>query len=229
MTPGFSIWPTVCGSGPTTGAGTFGTFAHTEKQTKNFPIRTHVVNQRDGRQGARRADLLTGEEHRQGASVRLWGASITARRRIFNSDEHYAGKDPIQGTEVCAVVEYMFSLENLIQILGDPAMGDRLEKIAFNALPGTFSADMKAHQYDQQANQVLCTIEPRPWTNNNMDSNVLGSTAVWLLHGELPSGVAEICRQPLDGDGRRRARRRGLRSVRACGDGARRQAGGGEG
>ncbi len=155
----------------------FWDFAHTEKQTKNFPMRTHVVNNAMGIKAPAVQYLLTGwEEHRQGAERAMWVLDNYhgTAAGIFTGDEHYAGKDPIQGTEVCAVVEYMFSLENLIQILGDPAMGDRLEKIAFNALPGTFSADMKAHQYDQQANQVLCTIDPRPWTNNKIDSNIFG-------------------------------------------------------
>ena len=93
---------------------------------------------------------------------------------LFTGDEHYAGKDPSQGTELCAVVEYMFSLEELIATLGDPEFGDRLERIAYNALPGTFTPEMWAHQYDQQANQVLCTIAPRRWTNNNDDSNIFG-------------------------------------------------------
>ncbi len=93
---------------------------------------------------------------------------------VFTGDEHYAGLDPTQGTELCAVVEYMFSLEQLIALMGDVAFADRLERIAYNALPGTFTADMWAHQYDQQANQVLCTVAPRHWTNNGDDSNIYG-------------------------------------------------------
>ncbi len=93
---------------------------------------------------------------------------------IFSGDEHYAGTDPTQGTELCAVVESMFSLENLIVALGDPAFGDRLEKIAFNALPAANTPDMWAHQYDQQANQVLCTVAQRHWTNNDDTSNIFG-------------------------------------------------------
>lgn len=93
---------------------------------------------------------------------------------VHSGDEHYAGLDPSQGTELCAVVEGMFSLEHLIAILGDAALGDRLEKMAFNALPATFSADMWAHQYDQQPNQVLCTRHPRRWTTNGPDSNLFG-------------------------------------------------------
>jgi len=92
---------------------------------------------------------------------------------VFSSDEHLAGKNPSRGTELCAVVEYMFTLENLISILGDPVFSDRLEKIAFNALPATFKPDMWAHQYDQEVNQVICNVAERSWTNGP-DSNIFG-------------------------------------------------------
>ncbi len=89
-------------------------------------------------------------------------------------DEHYAGTDPSQGTELCAIVEGMFSFEHMIAILGDAKFGDRLEKLAYNPLPGTFTADMWAHQYDQQPNQVLCTLHQRGWTTNGPESNLFG-------------------------------------------------------
>lgn len=93
---------------------------------------------------------------------------------MFSCDEHYAGTDPTQGTELCAVVEAMFSLEHAIAVLGDPALADRLEKIAYNAQPATMSGDMWSHQYDQQPNQVLCSLERRPWTSNGPESNLFG-------------------------------------------------------
>lgn len=94
---------------------------------------------------------------------------------VFSGDECLAGLDPTQGTELCAVVEYMYSLELLLSLLGDPAFGDRLEKIAFNALPATFSPDMWAHQYDQQVNQIECSIRAdRNWTTNGPESNIFG-------------------------------------------------------
>ncbi len=69
----------------------------------------------------------------------------------------------------------MFSLEQLIATLGDPALGDRLERITYNALPATFSPDMWSHQYDQQANQVQCIVaEDRVYTNNGPDANIFG-------------------------------------------------------
>jgi hypothetical protein len=94
---------------------------------------------------------------------------------VFTCDEHLAGRSPSQGTELCTVVEEMFSLEELISILGKPALGDRLERITFNALPATFKPDMCAHQYDQQANQVLCRVsDDRVYVNNGPDANLFG-------------------------------------------------------
>jgi len=92
---------------------------------------------------------------------------------MFAGDEHLAGKDPSRGTELCAVVELMYSLEKLVSLLGDPILADRLERIAFNALPATFKPDMWAHQYDQQANQVLCNVSDKEWSNGP-DANIFG-------------------------------------------------------
>jgi DUF1680 family protein len=94
---------------------------------------------------------------------------------VFTGDECIAGMRPTRGTELCAVVEYTYSLEVLLSVIGDPAFGDRLEKIVFNALPATFSPDMWAHQYDQQVNQVECSIrKDRVWTTNGPESNIFG-------------------------------------------------------
>ena len=94
---------------------------------------------------------------------------------MFTGDECLAGRSPTQGTELCAVVEYAYSLETLLSILGDPIFGDRLEKVVFNALPATFSPDMWAHQYDQQLNQVECSIqEGRTWNTNGPEANLFG-------------------------------------------------------
>jgi hypothetical protein len=93
---------------------------------------------------------------------------------MFSADEHFAGRNPSQGIELCAVVEAMFSLELDLSILGDPALGDRLEKIAFNPLPAAQTADQWSHQYDQQPNQVMCSLGRRDWSTNGPESNLFG-------------------------------------------------------
>ena len=96
---------------------------------------------------------------------------------VFTCDEHLAGRSPTQGTELCAVVEYLFSLEVVMPILGERSGGlaDRWEQIAYNALPAGFSPDMWAHQYDQQANQAVARRFEHPiWTDNNGEANTFG-------------------------------------------------------
>lgn len=93
---------------------------------------------------------------------------------IFTCDEHLAGINPSQGTELCSVVETMFSLELALATFGKAEIGDRIEKLAFNALPGTFTDDMWAHQYDQQSNQIQCSLNSKPWTTNGSEANLFG-------------------------------------------------------
>lgn len=94
---------------------------------------------------------------------------------MFSGDECLAGKNPLQGSELCAVVEYMYSLEHLTSVFGDGDFADRLERLAYNALPATFAPDMWSHQYVQQVNQVQCTINAdHGWSTNGPESNLYG-------------------------------------------------------
>ena len=94
---------------------------------------------------------------------------------VVTGDECLVGKNPIHGTELCSVVELAYSLEVLVSILGDPIFADQLERVIFNALPATFSPDMWSHQYDQQVNQVECSIrDDRIWSTNGPESNIFG-------------------------------------------------------
>jgi hypothetical protein len=124
---------------------------------------------------------------------------------VFSGDEHLAGRNPSQGTELCAVVELMYSLEVLLSIVGHPSLGDRLERIAFNALPATLKADMWAHQYDQQANQVVCQVaEDNIYTSNGPDANIFGlepnyGCCTANMHQGWPKYAAHLWMRPARG------------------------------
>lgn len=61
---------------------------------------------------------------------------------VFQADETLSDSMPSHGTELCAVVESMYSLNIVHEIQGDASFADRAERIAYNALPGTWSSDM---------------------------------------------------------------------------------------
>lgn len=117
---------------------------------------------------------------------------------MFTGDECLSGRSPTQGTELCAVVEAMYSLEHLVAVTGDPTYADRLERVTFNALPATFAPDMWSHQYDQQVNQVQCTINPdHMWSSNGPESNLFGlepnyGCCTANLHQGWPKFVAHL-------------------------------------
>jgi len=86
---------------------------------------------------------------------------------------------PSRGSELCAVVEAMFSYATMFSVHGDAAFAERLERIAFNALPATWSSpsggDMWAHQYLQAVNQVRSASDAdHVWTHDGPDAELYG-------------------------------------------------------
>jgi hypothetical protein len=157
----------------------FADFRHREKMRREECVQsTHVVNNAMGLKQPGTWWRQSGEEGDRQAVYHMLHMLDTFHGQatgMFSGDEHYAGPDPSQGTELCAVVEAMYSLEMLFSALGTPRLGDRLERLAYNALPAAFKPDMWAHQYDQQVNQVLCAVTPDPiWTNNGPEANIFG-------------------------------------------------------
>src|SRR5882762_7185380 len=116
--------------------GQFAHFEFTSKVTKNqITLATHVVNNAMALKTEAEWWLVSRDESdRQGVmrQLREMDEYHLLPNGVHSGDEHYAGKSPSQGTELCAVVEGMFSVENLLSIFGDAALGDRLEKIAYN-------------------------------------------------------------------------------------------------
>ena len=121
---------------------------------------------------------------------RLHG-QVTGR---WNGDEYLSGLSPTQGSELCSVTELVYSLIKSYEALGDPAFADRLESLVFNAVPGTCTGDWWAHQYDQQANQVLVSVDRRTWNGNGDSSNIFGFTPNYPcclsnMHSPFPNYV----------------------------------------
>lgn len=97
----------------------------------------------------------------------------------FGGDEGLHGNNPTQGTELCTVVEYMFSLEKMFQISGDMDYAEQIERLAFNALPAQSDDEYTNRQYFQQANQVCVTRNRR-----NFDTEHAGTDIVFgVLNG----------------------------------------------
>ncbi|MCE5276475.1 MAG: beta-L-arabinofuranosidase domain-containing protein [Planctomycetaceae bacterium] len=156
----------------------FSAFQFFDRQTCAFSQFTHVVN---NAMAVKTPAVWYRQSHDDGDRRSVAHLLETLDRYhgqatgLFTGDEHYAGLNPSQGTETCAVVEYMYSLEVLMSVLGEPALADRLERIAFNALPAPFTDDMVARQYDQQANQVLIrSHEDRPFATNGASAHCFG-------------------------------------------------------
>lgn len=140
---------------------------------------THVVNIAM----ALKAEALLMQVEDTPANVRAKAALSLLRRDHgmatghFTGDECLSGTSPVQGSELCGVVEAMYSYEHLLAATGDAYWGDMLERLAYNALPATMSPDMWTHQYDQMTNQVQCTPLAKEHTvfrTNNGESHLFG-------------------------------------------------------
>lgn len=158
-----------------------------EKIYKNWEYKTprdtweqesHVVNQAMAIKEGALASLLDGADADDSFSEKMYTllrAYHGTAAGHFTGDECVSGASPIRGTELCGVVEAMYSYEILYSLTGDPVWLDRLEILAYNALPATVSADMWTHQYDQMTNQIACVpFAKSPFRTNSGESNLFG-------------------------------------------------------
>jgi hypothetical protein len=93
---------------------------------------------------------------------------------LFSGDEHLNGRSPAVGAELCVAAELLFSLQTLLAATGDAQYAERIEQIAYNAWPATFTPDMCAHQYVQQVNQVEVSRKQRGWYDAYAEANLFG-------------------------------------------------------
>ncbi|MBE5776838.1 MAG: hypothetical protein E7326_04970 [Clostridiales bacterium] len=135
---------------------------------------THIVNIAMMLKFEAVSHELLGEEYRDQAE---YFVDFLTRHHgmpagTFTGDECLGGLSPIRGTELCSVVEQMYAYEHLYAVTGDKKWAERLEVLAFNALPAANSDDMWGHQYDQITNQISCErFYGRPIFGTNADDS----------------------------------------------------------
>jgi hypothetical protein len=173
----------------------------------NTGMFTHVVNNAMGAKAAGVFYPQSGDEWHKYAARRGIEQLLAHHGQphgMFSGDEHLHGTSPTVGTELCAVVEFMYSLEELVRIFGDAYFADRLEQVAYNALPATHTKDWWAHQYDQQVNQVLVSVAKRDWRNNGDWANIFGlepnfGCCTANMHQGFPKFTKNLIMQTADG------------------------------
>ena len=96
---------------------------------KDLALATHGVNNGQAVKTGPVWSLISGSDEDRSAALHM----ITELDKyhglpngMFSCDEHLAGPNPSQGSELCTVVEYMFSLERSLGIAGDALLGDKL-------------------------------------------------------------------------------------------------------
>jgi hypothetical protein len=88
--------------------------------------------------------------------------------------EFLAGRSPSQGVEFCAIVEQMLSEETILRITGDAKWADRLEQLAYNALPAAWNRDLTALRYYTLPNHVIARRGPTGFGQNYDNGLVYG-------------------------------------------------------
>ncbi|MBQ7387338.1 MAG: glycoside hydrolase family 127 protein [Clostridia bacterium] len=154
-------------------------FVEDWKHPMNFwRLQTHIVNLTMMLKYEAVSYELLGEEYTDAAETlrTLLDEYNGTPVGLFTGDECLSGVSAIGGTELCSVVEQMYSYEQLFAHTGDSKWAERLEVLAFNALPATFSDDMWAHQYVQMSNQIACKRFPGKsvFGTNNSEAHLFG-------------------------------------------------------
>jgi len=73
---------------------------------------------------------------------------------VVSAEEQLAGIGSTRNTETCNVAASAWTYQQLYEITGDGSLGDRIEKIFFNAAPAPVSRDYQTMAYYQSPNRI---------------------------------------------------------------------------
>lgn len=146
--------------------------------TQNFGMLTHGVN-------VAQAIKTAGVWYRQQPNASLYASTLQriavldlyhgSPSGVVQADEHLAGKEPQHGTEMCGIVEAMYSYETLGDIHGDVSFFDRVEMISYNALPASATTNFSSHNYLSQANEIMSqVVAEKVWLTDGGEATVYG-------------------------------------------------------
>lgn len=145
---------------------------------QNTTVREHVVNTSQAMKTPPLRWQQTGSEADRTALAKgLMHISIDHGRidDLPNSDEAARDNRSDRGSELCGIVEGMLSTEIALRIFGDRSLGDRLELLAYNALPSGYSYDYLGHVYYILQNQVMASNGYHGFDCDHGDSSAFGA------------------------------------------------------
>lgn len=137
----------------------------------------HIVNVMQGLKAPPLMYLVSGAAEYKSGYDAMFDEEGWLWKKCGRIDGMVSGSEPLtdrsttQGTELCAIVERILASSIAIQILGNAAIGDQLEKVAYNALPASLSSDIKGLRYYILPNQPKCTNEKLGFRDNGNKEN----------------------------------------------------------
>ncbi|KAK1227099.1 hypothetical protein PQX77_009932 [Marasmius sp. AFHP31] len=155
----------------------------------NKPLYWHGVNMAEGLKALPATYRFTHNASDLEAASLSWDLLFKYHGRpsgAFGADEMLAGLEANRGSELCLVVGIRTlkvltfinktnSGSYLFQVMGDLKFADQVERMAYNALPATITANMWGRQYLQQQNQIAAkNMTPNPFPEDGPDSNIFG-------------------------------------------------------
>lgn len=149
-----------------------------EDQYNNTTVRQHVVNTSQGMKTPAVYSQYKDDEKYQTALANGIANMGTDHGRIDglpNSDEAARDNRSTRGSETCGTVEGLLSTEIALKISGEAWMGDRIETLAYNALPAAYPSDYSGHTYYILQNQVMTTLGNHEFDCDHGDSSAFGA------------------------------------------------------
>lgn len=182
---------------------------------ENTKVRHHVVNTTQAMKTPYLKYRLTGDKkYKEALKAGFENISKDHGRidKLPNADEAARDNLPYRGTESCAVVEGMLSMEICGEISGESYLYDILESYCYNSLPNVFTYDLRLHTYYQMQNEVMAVQGYHGFDCDHGDSSAFGAPCgfdccfsnshmgfpkfVQNMWGETEKGIVLLCYGP---------------------------------